>query len=204
MSIHRSPVMTRSHASAAAEGDRTDVRNSEQETPGIVKALLEEMRLLRESLTQREEEQAATLRRHEEELRFLQLSLLNNIPQNGNAGSESRVSGAGVDARRENAFGAGADARREDARSEARMSVGVKIKPDTFDRTAPLREFLIQFSLIASVNRWSETEKAVVLASCLRGKARSLLDSCAVSEGFISFEELKSKLELRFGESELT
>lgn len=87
---------------------------------------------------------------------------------------------------------------------EARAPVGLKLKPDVFDGTAPLREFLTQFSLIAGANRWGETEKAVVLASCLRGRARSLLDSCAVNEGVISFEELKSKLELRFGESELT
>ncbi|XP_036147211.1 uncharacterized protein LOC118647091 [Monomorium pharaonis] len=71
MSIPHSPVVTRSHASAAAKGDRTDVRNSEQETPGTVKALLEEMWLMRESLARREEEQAATLRRHEEKLRLI-------------------------------------------------------------------------------------------------------------------------------------
>lgn len=84
-----------------------------------------------------------------------------------------------------------------------RASRNLKLKTDTYDRTAPLREFLAQFSLIARANLWSESEKAVVLASCLRGKARSLLDSCVDEIESLSFAELKEKLELRFGESEL-
>jgi len=34
--------------------------------------------------------------------------------------------------------------------------VSVDIKPDTFDGTVPLREFLIQFNLIARINAWSD------------------------------------------------
>ncbi|EFN64379.1 hypothetical protein EAG_07262 [Camponotus floridanus] len=43
----------------------------------------------------------------------------------------------------------------------------------------------------------------VVLASCLRGKARSVLESMEDLES-CSFEELKSKLELRFREGQLS
>lgn len=46
-------------------------------------------------------------------------------------------------------------------------------------------------------------KKTVVLASCLRGKARSLLESYAEGIESLTFEELKAKLELHFGESEL-
>lgn len=44
--------------------------------------------------------------------------------------------------------------------------------------------------------------KAVALASNLRGKARSVLDGVYEIEN-LSFEELKTKLELRFGEGHL-
>lgn len=84
-----------------------------------------------------------------------------------------------------------------------RAARGLKFKPDTYDGTAPLRESLSQFLLMARANQWTETEKAVVLASCLRGKARSLLESCADGIESFTYTELKSKLELRFGESEL-
>lgn len=39
----------------------------------------------------------------------------------------------------------------------------------------------------------------MVLASCLRGKARSVLEAVENLEG-LGFSELKAKLELRFGE----
>ncbi|RLU19027.1 hypothetical protein DMN91_009385 [Ooceraea biroi] len=83
----------------------------------------------------------------------------------------------------------------------ARRNLGYKLKPDIFDGTVPLREFFAQFSLIARANDWNESAKAVALASSLRGKARAVLDSVADVE-LLEFPELKSKLELRFGESE--
>ncbi|RLU24588.1 hypothetical protein DMN91_002677 [Ooceraea biroi] len=63
------------------------------------------------------------------------------------------------------------------------------------DNTAP-RE---RFAVIARANAWDDAAKAVALASCLRGKARSVLDSLEDAETF-SYTELKAKLELRFGE----
>jgi len=56
------------------------------------------------------------------------------------------------------------------------VNAGIKFKPDTFDETVPLREFLTQFNLIARINAWPDAEKAVVLTSNLRGKARVVLD----------------------------
>ncbi|KYN29444.1 hypothetical protein ALC57_01111 [Trachymyrmex cornetzi] len=79
-----------------------------------------------------------------------------------------------------------------------RLETHVKLKPDTFDGSVPLREFIAQFDLIARANRWDVETKAVVLASCLRGKARAVLESVQN----LDFVELKSKLELCFGEAQ--
>ncbi|RLU19460.1 hypothetical protein DMN91_008017 [Ooceraea biroi] len=49
-------------------------------------------------------------------------------------------------------------------------------------------------------NGWNDAARAVALASCLQGKARSVLDALENPESF-GYDELKSKLELRFGES---
>lgn len=65
-----------------------------------------------------------------------------------------------------------------------------------------LNEYFVQFNLIARVNGWNDSFKAVALASNLRGKARSVLDGVFEIEN-LSFEELKNKLELRFGERHL-
>jgi len=75
----------------------------------------------------------------------------------------------------------------------------VKLKPDTFDGTVPLREFLTQFNLITRINAWSDAVKAVALASSLRGRARAILDGISEIEN-LKFEELRSKLELYFEE----
>ncbi|KAL6265802.1 hypothetical protein P5V15_002619 [Pogonomyrmex californicus] len=56
------------------------------------------------------------------------------------------------------------------------LGFSLKLKPDIYDGSVPLREFLSQFELIARANRWGNSEKVVVLASCLRGKARSVLE----------------------------
>ncbi|RLU23257.1 hypothetical protein DMN91_003460 [Ooceraea biroi] len=57
----------------------------------------------------------------------------------------------------------------------------------------------VRFAVIARANAWDDAAKAVALASCLRGKARSVLDSLEDAETF-SYTKLKVKLELRFGE----
>jgi len=89
------------------------------------------------------------------------------------------------------------------AGENARNEMGYKLKPDTFDGSVPLWEFFSQFVLIARANRWDDATKTVALASSLRGKARSVLESVEDLEN-CNFEELKSKLELRFGEKHLS
>jgi hypothetical protein len=79
------------------------------------------------------------------------------------------------------------------------FELGFKLKPDIYDGSVPLREFLNQFNLISRSNGWSDSAKTVALASCLRGKARSVLDGITEIES-LTFLDLKAKLELRFGE----
>ncbi|KAM0730354.1 hypothetical protein ACS0PU_002683 [Formica fusca] len=90
-----------------------------------------------------------------------------------------------------------------DARVNINTELGFKLKPDIFDGTVPLREFFSQFELIARANRWSDAAKSVALISCLRGKARAVLE-CVVNIENLDYAELKSKLELRFGEGLLS
>ena len=52
-----------------------------------------------------------------------------------------------------------------------------KLKPDTYDGSTSLREFLSQFNLIARANRWDQEIKTSVIVSCLRGKARAVLEN---------------------------
>lgn len=76
-----------------------------------------------------------------------------------------------------------------------------KLKPDIFDGSVPLRKYFAQFGLIARANAWNNSLKTVALASCLRGKARSILDGVTEIEN-LRFEELK--LELHFREGHLS
>lgn len=92
---------------------------------------------------------------------------------------------------------------RDETSASSNINLGYKLKPDTFDGTGSLREFFTQFELIARANRWTNELKTVALASSLRGKARSVLD-CIKEIEKLEFAELKSKLELRFGEGHLS
>lgn len=46
-----------------------------------------------------------------------------------------------------------------------------KLKPDIYDGSVPLREFWVQFNLLARANNWDNSVKVIVLASCLRQSA---------------------------------
>jgi len=82
-----------------------------------------------------------------------------------------------------------------------RNELGYKLKPDNYDGSVPLHEFITQFNFVARANAWADSAKTIALATCLRGKARSVLDGIFEIEN-LRFE-LISKLELRFGEGHL-
>jgi len=109
------------------------------------------------------------------------------------SGMRDRVAHASAD-------GAGAHARDCDEPCSSFRAGTIKLKPDTYDGNVSLNEFLIQFELIARANCWTGETKTAILISCLRGKTRVVLESVLDLEN-LSYDELKSKLELRFGET---
>jgi len=175
-----------------SDGPTTRKRQRE-ETPELttetmLQAVLQEIRQMREAYARKEEQLETAIRQRDEEIQLLraatattQLSPTDNIGVR-----ESVCAGAGV----ASAWG--------DVRAESVL----KLKPDTYDGSVPWREFLSQFEIIASANRWNIASKTLALASVLRGKARSVLESVR-NHGELNFDELKSKLELRFGEGHL-
>jgi len=95
---------------------------------------------------------------------------------------------------------AGARARECDEPRDSFRAEMIKLKPDIYDGSVSFNEFLVQFELIARANRWSGDAKIVILVSSLKGKARVILESVQDLES-LSYDELKTKLELRFGET---
>lgn len=57
----------------------------------------------------------------------------------------------------------------------------------------PLRELFAQFDIIALTSYWSDFSKAIVLASCLRGKARTILENISNIEN-LNYKELRAEL----------
>lgn len=165
---------------------------TEQTQAGLLQSALNEIRQLREEREQQQRRFEAILQRRDEELRRLeeriasreentQISPSNNIALNNN--TDNRASG--------------------DNNGDLRARMGFKLKPDTFDGKVPLREFLSQFLLIARANNWDESTKTIALAASLRGKARTVLENIENFDS-LDFSELRAKLELLFGEGNLT
>jgi len=180
MATLHSPRKTRSQTATGAPSAEVAASTPEAE---ILRTILQEIGRLREEQRTDRESTQAELRRLES-----QISRSSDIP-----------------VMRDGACGIGDGSVSRDGfcvPSASSASVGIKLKPDTFDGTVPLRDFLTQFNLIARINAWSDAVKAVALASSLRGKARAVLDGISEIEN-LKFEELQSKLELYFGEGHL-
>jgi len=160
----------------------------EPTTETMLQAVLQEIRQMREAYARKEEQLETAIRQRDEEIQLLRAATATTqlSPTINNGARESVCAGAGV----ASAWG--------DVRAETML----KLKPDTYDGSVPWREFLSQFEIIASANRWNNVSKTLALASVLRGKARSVLESVQ-NHGELNFDELKSKLELRFGEGHL-
>lgn len=71
-----------------------------------------------------------------------------------------------------------------------------EIKTRYIRQNVLLGEFLVQFRLIARTNNWDYSTKELILASCLRGKARAILEGGTELED-LCFYELVSRLELQ-------
>lgn len=77
-------------------------------------------------------------------------------------------------------------------------NINCKIKPQFYDGSDDLEEYLTQFNLLAELNRWNTRTKALFLASSLSGGARALLNEMSDCERH-SYEALVEALKSRFG-----
>jgi len=164
-----------------------------------LQAALREIQQLREERMQQRAEYEAQIQQRDEVLRRMEerihlLDNTNNQLSRSNYSDNDRNDRTAIRA---------ADFEGVDARVSINKELGYKLKPDIFDGTVPLREFFSQFELIARANQWSDATKNVALISCLRGKARAILE-CVNDLESLNYAELKSKLELRFGEGYLS
>jgi len=165
-----------------------------------LQAVLGEVRQLREEQRLAQQEFAEVLRQRDAEIQQLrqasngceQISPSENLDSRG--GMRGRVASVSAEGDASDAHARGCVEPFDSLRTG-----NIKLKPDTYDGSVSLNEFLIQFELIARANRWTGEAKTAILISCLRGKARAVLESVLDLEN-VSFDELKSKLELRFGE----
>ena len=82
--------------------------------------------------------------------------------------------------------------------ANSRESGHTKVKPQLYDGLTDIDEYLTQFSIIAEINQWNCDTKALHLASCLTGSARSLLSELD-SVHRRNFTSLVSALQSRFG-----
>jgi|GEM_PF-2455060 len=222
--MERTPTMaTRKRKLAAPEQTAcTPSAADAREIPSFassLQAVLSEIQQLREEQERAHQEFTEALHQRDVEIQQLrqtagglaeqQISPSMNI--NSSGGVRDRVahscaSGVDAGARARESDGArdspdaGARARGSDETRESLRAEVIKLKPDTYDGSVSLNEFLVQFELIARVNRWSGDAKTAMMVSSLRGKARVVLESVQDLEN-LSYDELKSKLELRFGET---
>jgi hypothetical protein len=76
------------------------------------------------------------------------------------------------------------------------------MRPEKYSGSASIETFLIQFSLCADYNKWSEKEKVTQLKCCLTGVAAQMLSDGGI-ERDVSYRKLVSKLRTRFGSNEI-
>jgi len=81
----------------------------------------------------------------------------------------------------------------------SRTSVSsVRIKPQYYDGTEDLDEYLSQFEILSELNNWNYEIKSLYLASSLKGDARTLLTELSQTERR-DFQSLERILNIRFG-----
>ncbi|CAC5375456.1 unnamed protein product [Mytilus coruscus] len=80
----------------------------------------------------------------------------------------------------------------------AKPDIKCKIKPQLYDGSDDLEEYLTQFYLLAELNDWDLRSKALLLASSLTGSARALLNEMTEGERH-DFECLVTMFKSRFG-----
>jgi hypothetical protein len=79
----------------------------------------------------------------------------------------------------------------------------IRTKPPVFDGTSTWSSYLKQFELVAEMNKWSQHQKALHLATSLKGEAQSILDDLD-SDQLRNYSALVNKVNQRFGSEHQT
>jgi len=204
--MERTPAMTTRKRKLVVSEQATDTpstADARENSPfaSSLRTVLNEIQQLREEQKRAQQDFAEALRQRDNEIQQLRQSggFVDQISPSENICSSGGVRNRAVYSRADGGD-TGARALESDVPRDLFYADVIKLKPDTFDGSVPWNEFLVQFELIARANRWSDDAKTAILVSCLRGKARVVLESVRNLES-LSFDELKSRLELRFGET---
>lgn len=83
------------------------------------------------------------------------------------------------------------------AQSQTQTRQTTVAKPDTYDGRSSWTDFITQFEIVCRLNNWSSEIKALQLAACLRGTARSVLTDLRPHQ-LDDYYELKFVLQTRF------
>jgi hypothetical protein len=73
-----------------------------------------------------------------------------------------------------------------------------RMKPSRYDGLTPYEDYRVQFDMLAELNGWSKEVKALYLAGCLNGSARSVLNDIGAGDRY-EYDKLDKALKERFG-----
>ncbi|CAG2220538.1 unnamed protein product [Mytilus edulis] len=82
--------------------------------------------------------------------------------------------------------------------SNSNINGSIKMKPQYYDGTEDLDDYLSQFEILAELNAWNYVTKSLYLAGSLKGDARTLLSELSPMERK-DYQSLVQILNLRFG-----
>ena len=80
---------------------------------------------------------------------------------------------------------------------EPRHAAKTAVKPATFDGSTPWQDYIAHFQIVSQLNGWQDTDRAMYLASCLRGPAQAVLSDLDMRSRY-SFTALTEALNRRF------
>ena len=86
----------------------------------------------------------------------------------------------------------------EPVRRCPRPAHSITIKPDTFNGDDDWDQYISHFENCAELGQWTDRERALTLAACLKGQARVFYASLSAREVY-DYKSLTNKLEQRFG-----
>jgi hypothetical protein len=74
----------------------------------------------------------------------------------------------------------------------------LRMKPSTYDGLTPYEDYRVQFHMMAELNGWDKTAKALYLAGCLSKGARSVLNDLRHEDRY-DYDKLDEALRERYG-----